>query len=79
MSEIENSEMDCQPTADHSAHDGVGNQEFSLEQAVLTEYLQCLKWHRGGVLLPAFMTRGSVFYVSLRGIGSSGVFSLLFF
>lgn len=50
QSEIENSEMDCQPKAYHSAHDRVGNQVFSLEQAVLDEYLlQCFKWHRGGV------------------------------
>lgn len=48
QSEIENSEIDCQPKADHSAHDGVGNQVFSLEQAALAEYLlQCFKWHKG--------------------------------
>lgn len=72
QSEIENSEMDCQPKAFHSAHDGVGNQVFSLEQAVLAEYLrQCFKWHRGGVFLKPFMTPGTVYYVSLRGIVSS--------
>lgn len=64
QSEIENSEIDCQPKAYHSAHDGVGNQVFSLEQAALAEYLlQCFKWHKGGVFLWADMTHGTIYYV----------------
>lgn len=71
QSEMENSEMDCQPKAYHSAYDGVGNQVFSLEQAALAEYLlQCFKWHKGGVFLKAFMTHGTVHYISFCGIGS---------
>lgn len=63
--------MDCQPKAYHSAHDGVGNQVFSLEQALLAEYLlQCFKWHRG-VFPWAFMTHGTVYYISSRRIGST--------
>lgn len=30
QSEIENSEMDCQPKASHSAHDGVGKSGIFL-------------------------------------------------
>lgn len=53
QSEIENSEMDCQPKASHSAHDGVGKSGIFLRagSARWIPSPQCLKWHRGGVFL----------------------------
>lgn len=69
---MENSEMACVPKAFHSANDGVGHQVFSLEQALLSEYLlHCFKWLRGGVFLKAFMTPATVYNTSLHGIGSN--------